>query len=229
MAGFLHETVKGSPVRWKYRMDASWRQKAEWNSLAGAVDMWVCGGFIRWYKDEVKPVIARGDIVWNYGSYPPVTAATSGVLENLYRTWVRNLAGFCAWNTTGGGNPEPYFFDCDGCPTVVVYPGERFGIAGPVPSVRLKVLRNGIQDIDLIDRAAKAAGSIEALREELIGTYPIENVWDPPPRAARELPTEDWDSENLRAEHEPIMEAQAGLDPQWWSEMRERALSGEVQ
>jgi len=223
MAGFMKAATAGSPVKWRYRMDASWRQKAEWNSLAGLVDMWVCGGFIRWYREEVKPVIARGDSVWTYGSYPPITAATSGVLENLYRTWVRDLAGFCAWNTTTGGDAD-HWFDNDGASIVVVYPGERFGIAGPVPSVRLKVLRNGIQDVDLIDRAAKAAGNIEELRAKLIDTYPVDSIWDPPPPAARELPTEDWDSVNLQAEHEPVMEAQAGLDPQWWSEMRERAL-----
>jgi hypothetical protein len=32
-----------------------------------------------------------------------------------------------------------------------VYPGDRFGVEGPIPSVRLKIQRNAVQDVTLLD------------------------------------------------------------------------------
>jgi len=226
MGKLLREAIGDTPVNWRYRMDASWQQKSEWQSLAGSTDFWVCGQFIRWYRQELAAVLERGDIVWWYGGHPPIQAATGAQLENVYKTWVRGVHGFTHWSSTSPGR-DPWF-DSNGSSTGVVYPGERFGIAGPIPSVRLKIERNGVQDIDLIDGAARAAGTVEAVRETLLGTVPVKGVWEKPPRVARELPPEDWDSVNLQAEHEPIMEGGGKQDPQWWRELRRRALEGEV-
>jgi hypothetical protein len=93
--------------------------------------------------------------------------------------------------------------------------------------VRLKVLRNGIQDLDLLDAAARAAGRLDAVRAELAARIPIV-LWEKPPRAARELPPEDWDSINLSAEHEPVMQVAGGLRPDWWTAVRGAARGGEV-
>ncbi len=226
MGKFFHQTIDDSPVNWRYRMDASWQQKSEWQSLAGSTDFWVCGQFIRWYRQELQAVLARGDVVWSYGGHPPIQAATGAQLENVYKTWVRGIHGFTHWSSTSpGGDP---WFNSGGSANGAVYPGERFGIAGPLPSIRLKVERNGVQDVDLLDQAAKSAGTLEELRETLLGSVPVKEVWEKPPRAAVELPPEDWDSINLNAEHEPIMEGGGEQDPQWWRELRKRALEGEV-
>ena len=99
----------------------------------------------------------------------------------------------------------------------MLYPGERFGVPGPLPSIRKKVQRNGIQDVDLLTDTDRPA---------LARAIPIP-LWTQPPRAARELPPEEWDSRNLAEEHEPVHQGQAALDPAWWRAVRDRALDGE--
>jgi hypothetical protein len=145
-------------------------------------------------------------------------------LGNVYQTWARGLQGYCAWLTTAPGS-DPWF-ECDGCATGSIYPGERFGIKGPIPSIRLKVQRNGIQDIDLIDQTTRATGNAASVREELEQVVPIP-VWKVPPRTAEELPPEDWDSRNLAEEHEPVHQQRGPLDPFWWQALRDRALAQE--
>jgi hypothetical protein len=215
----LWETAIGdTPVSWVYRMDVSWQMANQFDVMAGHQSFWVCGGFHRWYRDQVRQVIARGDTVWWYGGTPPIPAATSSILSSVYQTWARGLHGYCAWLTTAPGR-DPWF-ECDGCATGLIYPGERFGIEGPIPSIRLKVQRNGIQDIDLIGQATSNSASV---RNELEQIIPIA-TWTRAPRAARELPPEDWDSRNLAEEHEPVYEGES-LDPFWWQALRDRALA----
>ena len=94
-------------------------------------------------------------------------------------------------------------------------------------SIRLKIERNGIQDIDLINTAKKNKAWLSKTKERLRKRLPI-RTWESPPRVARELPPEDWDSRNLRAEHEPFAQMTKGLDPLWWRDLRNIALGKEV-
>src|SRR5207302_4453252 len=43
-------------------------------------------------------------------------------------------------------------------PTAILYPGQRFGIAGPLASLRLKALRRGQQDVEYLALLAKRRG-----------------------------------------------------------------------
>jgi hypothetical protein len=57
--------------------------------------------------------------------------------------------GFCIWNTTGFGEDYLVTPHANGS-EAIFYPGEKFGIDGPIPSIRLKVLRNYMQFADLM-------------------------------------------------------------------------------
>jgi hypothetical protein len=218
MIRMWESAVAGSPLDWVYRMDASWQMRNQFAALAGHRNFWVCGGFHKWYPHELADVTARGEIVWWYNGTPPVDAPSSSILSLVYETWGRCLGGNCQWLTNDAG-ADPWF-DCDGARTGTLYPGERFGIAGPIPSARLKILRNGIQDIDLLDSAAAEAGTTERVRSELATSVPVP-LWTEPPRAAVELPPEDWDGHNLHEDHEPTHTGRT-LDPSWWNAIRTR-------
>jgi hypothetical protein len=222
MINLWEEATGKSRVRWVYRADASWQMKRQFDELGGHRNFWVCGGFVSWYPRELRAVLARGEEAWWYGGYPPIQAASSAVLQNLWRTWARGLGGFCHWLAVQPG-PDPWF-DCNGAATGPIYPGERFGIPGPLPSIRLKILRNGIQDIDLLDTIARRKRRLEAVRRGLIRKVSIV-LWEKPPANARKLPPEDWDSENLATEHEPVMEALRALRTDWWKVVRRSALT----
>jgi hypothetical protein len=199
--------------------------KQQFERLRGLVDFWVLGGFCRWYPEETRAVAERGDTVWWYGGTPSIRATTSDVLQNIYKTWARGFRGYCAWLTVSPG-PDPWFA-CDGAATGSIYPGERFGLRGPIPSIRLKLERNGLQDIDLLEHSARERGAGETLRRQLADRIPI-RVWEEPPLAARVLPPEDWDNRNLATEIEPGTIPLARLDPLWWRSVRERALNLET-
>ena len=226
MGRLLKKAVGDTPVPWLFRCDASWQMHNDFKRLAGVVNYWVCGGFARWWPEEIRATVARGDVVWTYSGTPGITAPSSALLEHVWRTWARGLGGHCEWLTVSPG-PDPWF-NCDGAETGMIYPAERFGIAGPIPSARLKLQRNAVQDVDLIDARARSAGRLEAVREELTRRLPV-TLWEEPPPVVRELPPEDWDSRNLTASQDDNMAAHAGLDALWWVPVRLAALGEEVE
>jgi hypothetical protein len=220
MGRLWNKAMAGSPVPWSFRIDASWRIKDHMNRFADFIDYWVCGGFIRWYPDEVKKMLDRGHIVWAYSGTPGIHAPSSGLLETVYKMWGRGLSGHCQWCAFSPG-PDPWF-NCNGAATGTMYPGERFGIAGPIPSIRLKLQRNGAQDVNLLSSRADA----DDLRTTLAETVPVA-LWTKPPRVVREEPPEVWDSRNLNAEGDASVGSFAErLDPLWWVPIREAAQQG---
>ena len=226
MGRLLKAAVGETPVPWAFRMDASWQMAHSFESLAGLVDFWVCGGFARWYPDEVRRVADRGDMVWTYSGTPGVAETSSALLEHVWRTWARGIGGHCEWLTVRPG-PDPWF-DCDGAETGMIYPGERFGIAGPIPSIRLKLQRNAVQDVTLLDARARAGDRLAEVRDRLAGATPVA-LWEQPPPVVRERPPEEWDSRNLAAgSQDDNMAAHAALDALWWVPIRQAALAEEA-
>ncbi|KPK86000.1 MAG: hypothetical protein AMJ81_02190 [Phycisphaerae bacterium SM23_33] len=225
MGRLFQQAVGDTPVPWAFRMAASWQMKHHFEQLAGVVDFWVCGGFAGWYPDEIRRVVARGDVVWTYSGTPGIGEPSAALLEHVWRMWARGVSGHCEWLTTNPG-PDPWFH-CDGAQTGMIYPGERFGIAGPIPSARLKLQRNAVQDLNLIHARAKAAGRLEKVRQKLGKSVPV-SLWERPPPIVRQQPPELWDSHNLSATQDDNMARHAGLDPLWWVPIRRAALGGEV-
>ena len=62
-----------------------------------------------------------------------------------------------AYNGVNGGNPGETAGPVYG-EGYLLYPGTPVGIGGPVPSSRLKMLRDGIDDIELLYLAEKVFG-----------------------------------------------------------------------
>ncbi|KKL80289.1 hypothetical protein LCGC14_2006270, partial [marine sediment metagenome] len=214
MGELFAKAVGDTPVPWLFRMDTSWQMKHSFETLAGIVNYWVCGGFAKWYPEEIAQVLARGDAVWTYSGTPGIQATSSALLEHVWRMWARGIGGHCEWLTTSPGD-DPWF-NCEGAETGMIYPGERFGIAGPIPSARLKLQRNAVQDLNLID---------PGVRDELARSVPV-TLWEQPPPVVRELPPEDWDSVNLtEGTQDENMAGSSGLDALWWAPIR-RAATG---
>lgn len=82
------------------------------------------------------------------------------------------------------------WMNSDGGSLALVYPGERFGIKGPIPSIRLKVQRNAAQDIALL----KDRDRVEVARR-FNGTTPDE-WWTPRPPIANGQPQE-WTNSDI--------------------------------
>jgi len=224
MGRLFKAAVGDTPVPWLYRMDASWQMQRHFELLAGMVNFWVCAAFSRWYPDELAAVAARGDVVWTYSGTPGVADTSSALLEYVWRTWGRGIHGHCEWLTVAPG-PDPWF-DCNGAETGMIYPGERFGVAGPIPSVRLKLQRNAVQDINLIDARARAGGRLDEVRADLTRRVPV-SLFEPPPKVVEQQPPERWDSRDLADSPDANMTAHAALDPLWWAPIRQTALGKE--
>ncbi len=132
-----------------------------------AVDVWV-----ELPKDydaaDVATVLAKGDKVWSYNclqqdnytpkwllDYAPINYRIQPgfINESLGMTgllyWSADLWSSDPWN-----NVEPYapYFPGEG---MLVYPGQQVGVTGVVPSMRLKYLRDGVDDFDYIELLKK--------------------------------------------------------------------------
>jgi len=213
----LDKAVSGSPVLWKFRSDSSWMMKEHWTTLADVVDFWVCGGFVdAWEKEAHEGPMARGDVVWTYSGGTGVADPSADIIQYAYRTWIRDFTGNVNWLTTNPGS-DPWF-NCDGARTAMMYTGDRFGIDGPIPSIRLKVQRNAMQDINLLERVAQARGK-DAVKADLIPTIPIE-LWHPPTKGQLELPPHEWTSAVYGRSVEPDQREVKSIDPLWWDAVR---------
>ena len=223
----IDEAVGGSPVDWRLRMDGSWSLGLHLKSLLGVVDFWVCSGWGDFWEKKVKEgPMARGDMVWSYGPSVAFTDCTAALIQYVYRTWVRGFGGYERWLTTGAS--ENSWFASDGSPLAWFYPGERFGIAGPIATIRLKVQRNAVQDINLMNVIAGAKG--DAYRQECIDSIPI-RLWRKPSQAMLDKPPHEWNpSVDVPTRHEPDEQRVQPVHPTWWLPIRDqvRAQAQEV-
>ena len=180
-----------SPVKFVFRADVSWDMEQQARELAGIVKMWICGdGILSWYPETARTLKQRGDIVWFYSGPPTVTAASAKITEFPLQAWLWGIDGYVHWLTVSPG--EDPWFRFDGGGTALVYPGERFGVEGPVPSIRLKIQRNALQDLALLNHFQDRR-KIAELREEAAkrfnGSRP-RDWWNPRPPFAGRPPLE---------------------------------------
>ena len=211
-----------TPVKFVFRNDSSWAMERQFESLAGVVDFWVCGGSVfSWYPQAPKLLKGRGDIVWLYGGAPDVTKVSTAITENPLRVWLYGVDGWVHWQTTNPG--EDPWFGFNGGGEVLAYPGERFGIRGPIPSLRLKLQRNCVQDLALLD-SFKTRVAIETLKAAATRQYNNSEPgswWIPRPPLA-DQPPYDWS--NATIDDAVSAAGQQKFDASAWDNVRRYIL-----
>ena len=210
----IHEAVPDLPC---LVVEQTYRQDPAWPDLDPAVDIW-CPLWSFIDEKTVREKIAGGDQVWSYtalvqtspsyhpeyeklkGYDPPYWHIDRPLLAYRVPTWINyryGITGLLYWSTVTSviapwHNPafaHPSHYNGGG---YLFYPGEPCGIDGPVPCIRLKNLRDGMEDYEyfaLLERLAgreavdqivrriapnwwgfsRDPGAIAAAREELAG------------------------------------------------------------
>ncbi|MGD0091799.1 MAG: glycoside hydrolase domain-containing protein [Planctomycetota bacterium] len=155
-----------------------------WGDLYGAVDIW-CPLFSLHKQDSAAQRQALGETIWTYtalcqGEPTPWWHIDYPLLNYRVPAWIAwgyRMRGLLYWGGlsywkqvddpwtqapyyTGSGKPQQgqkgILFNGEGS---LVYPARAVGYDGIVPTIRLKALRDGIQDygyLALLERAGKA-------------------------------------------------------------------------
>ncbi len=176
-----------SPVQIVFRADVSWDMNQQFRDLAGIVRMWVCSdSILSWYPEVAQAVVKRGDVTWFYSGPPSIQKPSAAITRFPLQAWLWGINGYVHWLVVSAGS-DPWFHS-DGGGTALVYPGEKFGLSEPLPSVRLKIQRNCLQDLAML----KALG--KDVRSEVARSFngsSLADWWNTKPAFA-DQPTEEW-------------------------------------
>ncbi len=126
------------------------------------------------FKERMEALQARGDSVWTYvcnypeAPYLNVKLDDPGIESRIlfWQIYQRNIEGFLYWRSnywTKLPEEDPWqSLDTFGNGIlgdgILVYPGQKIGRDKPIPSIRLKLIRDGIDDIELLYYAEKVVG-----------------------------------------------------------------------
>jgi hypothetical protein len=128
---------------------------------------------------RVTQVLAKGDAAWSYNalvqdSYSPKWELDFAPINYRIQPGFINqslgLTGLLYWTAEyWSGNPWTNAERYRGYPGegLLVYPGKKIGIAGVAPSMRLKYLRDGVDDyeyIELLKRCGQGDAALAAAR-----------------------------------------------------------------
>ena len=213
-----------SPVHFVMRADTSWTMEHQFSELKNVIRFWVAGeGMLSWYPGAITELTRRGDRVWTYGGTPATTEVSTAITLNPLRSWISGVGGFVRWLTVSPG-PDPWFH-FEGGRETLVYPGERFGVAGPLPAIRLKLQRNCLQDLALLESAAATHPRTE-LQEQVVQRFNHTHLADwsntRPPMANG--PPLDWTNNDIENALKPFEARFSNLDSKSWQRVREYAL-----
>ena len=224
-ARLLRKAVSAdSPVHFAMRADTSWSMQRQFSLLKGIVKFWVAGeGIYGWYPEATREVLARGDRVWTYGGTPAVDQVSTQIALNPLRSWITGVDGFVRWLTVSPGTDPWVHFE--GGRETLIYPGEGFGVAGPLASIRLKLQRNCLQDLALLESAAKT-GSREAVKEEVVRRFNGTSLaeWRNSQPALTARPVLEWNNADIDDAMKAFEARFAQLQPDAWLQVREYAL-----
>ena len=193
-------------------VEQPYTQNADWGVLDEAIDIW-CPLFGFVHEVSVQRVISAGDEVWSYTAlvqrapgYNPDYAKVKDdnppywqmdFLLTAYRIapWLNRrygITGLLYWTTVCWSAPsrnpwdDPGFrlnFNGEG---QLFYPGEDAGVEGPIASIRLKNLRDGMEDYEYFVLLEKKGG--KAAVEQMVGSVvPSWGSWRQDPYQLEQL------------------------------------------
>jgi hypothetical protein len=184
------------------------------------VDIW-CPLFAFLEETSIQRVQSEGDAVWSYtalcqrtpsyspdyqkvrGQNPPYWQIDFPVLSYRIAPWLNRrygVTGLLYWTTVCWTSPQRDPWDSPGFRLnfngegMLFYPGEDAGIDGPITTIRLKNLRDGMEDYEYFVLLERAKG--KAAVDEIVRTaVPTWGTWDQDPyhllklreRIAREI------------------------------------------
>ncbi len=184
-------------------VEQPYTQNPEWGALDGAIDIW-CPLFGFVHEPSVQRVQANGDEVWSYTALvqtaPPYHPEYESVKTELppfwqidfpwlsYRIapWLNRrygITGLLYWSTVYWGSPDRNPWDDPGFRVrwngdgFLFYPGADAGIEGPIASIRLKNLRDGMEDYEYFVLLEQFGGreAVEAIVREAVPDW---GHWD---------------------------------------------------
>jgi hypothetical protein len=164
-------------------VEQTYTQDPSWPDIDPAVDIW-CPLWSFIDRDSIAGKIAHGDEVWSYTALvqrspsshpqyesvkdcdPPYWGIDRSLLVYRVPTWINyqyGIAGLLYWSTVTTVidpwfNPafaHPRHYNGDG---YLFYPGVPCGIDGPVASMRVKNLRDGMEDYEYLALLERLAG-----------------------------------------------------------------------
>lgn len=214
-----------TPVHFVMRADSSWTMNQQMHLLKNVIGLWCAsGGMFTWYADNLPMLRQHGDIVWIYGGTPSVWETSSAITFDPLRAWILGVDGFVRWLAVSPG-PDPWHSLKDGGTETLVYSGDRFGLAGPVPSIRLKLQRNAVQDLDLLEIEAKQ-GSRAAIQEQVVHLFDNTKVsqWRHAPSPPPPGTPLDWNNTDLGDAIKPYDAQFPKLQPDDWQRVHDFAM-----
>ncbi len=143
----------------------------EWGDLYGAVDIW-CPLWGLYDEETARQRQQLGEEIWSYTAlcqrdeknpfwqidFPPVVYRSP-----FWVSWHYNIKGFLYWSSVYWKDgedvwTEPHFRQKYWGEGMLLYPGTEAGIEGPVTSIRLKLIREAMEDFEYMTLAAHKAG-----------------------------------------------------------------------
>ncbi len=193
-------------------VEQPYSQNSDWGSIDEAIDIW-CPLFAFLEESSIKRVQGQGDAVWSYTalcqrapSYhpeyhkvrsddPPYWQIDFPVLSYRIAPWLNRrygVTGLLYWTTVCWTGPQRDPWDDPGFRVqfngegALFYPGEDAGIDGPVASIRLKNLRDGMEDYEYFTLLEKAGG--KSVVDEIVRSgVPTWGTWNQNPRQLLKL------------------------------------------
>jgi hypothetical protein len=202
----------GAPDLRRLVVEQPYTQDPAWGTLDDAIDIW-CPLFGFVHEASIQRVLAEGDEVWSYSALvqkappyhpeyetvkddnPPFWEIDFPVTSYRIAPWLNRryaISGLLYWSTVYWGSPDrnpwedPGFrvrWNGDGA---LFYPGGDVGVEGPIASIRLKNLRDGMEDYEYFALLEQRGGkdAVEAIVREAV---PAWGTWDQDPYRLLEL------------------------------------------
>jgi hypothetical protein len=125
--------------------------------LDGLVGLWNVN--INSHLPDLNQRHQAGEEVWFYGSLPAVNGRSFGEkLDILWRIWHGKIDGICFWSCARWKD-DPYIsLDKEYGTALAFYPGSKFNLDIPIPSLRLKALRRDLQTYEYMVEIVKREG-----------------------------------------------------------------------
>jgi hypothetical protein len=160
--------------------------------LDGKTTLWCyITSMYAYHPEKLEAIRKKGIEIWNYVAWVPHTPYCNFLIGMsamqhrmlFWQEWKYRTTGLLYWSTdwwanNEGGTTDPWTDMAtvkwaskdvfgDGS---LLYPGKPMGHDGPLPSLRLKLIRQGMQDYDYIKLASEKAGAekVDAIVNEQV-------------------------------------------------------------